>query len=321
MNEQSAVPAARSGIIVGVDGSEQSLRALDRAAREAGRRGTALRILCGGVWPKRSAVPITQADQERILKQAAQVVDEAAERARRSEPDLEIVPVTEMEVSAADALVRASRTAELTVVGSRGHGGFAGLLVGSVSLRVAAHTEGPLMVVRVDHPGSLESNRGSTLVGYSSRKDESALDFGFEEAERTGSRLRVLHAWQPPRMPGVLQRPPHEDSEGAEAARSMLREVIAPHAKRHPDVEVSDEAQAGSPAAALIEASRAADAVVLSTRLRQRRLGMHIGPNAHALLHHAHCPVVMVPTENGNGGNGSNGGNGDEGSEGGSHPA
>ena len=296
MNEQSAAPAAKGSVVVGVDGSEQSLRALDRAAQEAHRRGTELQILCGGVWPKRSAVPITESDQERMLQQAARIVDEAAERARQYAPDLRIVPSTQVQVSAADALVRATRTAALTVVGTRGYGGFAGLLVGSVSLRVAAHCEGPLMVVRADHSGGQEAHRGTVLAGYASDKDKEAVRYAFEEAERADAKLRVLHSWAPPRMPGVLQRPPHEDSEGAEAARAEMRRELAPFAKSHPGVSVSEEAQPGSAAGALLEASRAADVLVLTARRRQHRLGMNIGPTAHAVLHHAHCPVVMVPT-------------------------
>ncbi|MBR7673662.1 universal stress protein [Streptomyces daliensis] len=297
MTDQSAVPTAKGRVVVGVDGSGASLRALDRAADEAERRGAELEILCGGLWPRRAAVPVTQSDTERFLKAAAEIVDEAVQRVAERAPGLRVVPSTPVETPAADALVRASRTAALTVVGTRGRGGFAGLLLGSVSLRVAAHCEGPLMVVRADTPDGT-APRGTTMVGLGSEADKEALRFGFEEATRRESTLRVLHVWPSPRMPGRLQLPPREVEEQRAAALAVVREAVAPFRERYPQVRVKEEEQTGAPAGPLIEASRAADVLVLSTHARQRRrLGLQLGPAAHAVLHHAHCPVVLVPAQ------------------------
>ncbi|OEU91894.1 hypothetical protein DB35_07470 [Streptomyces abyssalis] len=295
MNDRSAAPAAEGRVVVGVDGSEPSLRALDMAAEEAGRRGATLEMVYSAGWPRRSRVPVTESDTERMRTAAAAVLDEAGRRAHEHVPGLRVVAQVHTEALAADVLVKASRTAALTVVGTRGHGGFAGLLVGSVSLRVATHCEGPLLVVG-DSRDRGGPERGSVLVGMHTEADVPALRFGFEEAGRRSSSLRVLHAWNQPRMPGRLQLPPNEARKAQAAASDLLRETVGPISKDHPGVEVSSEEKSGSPAATLIEASRAADVLAIAVHRRApRRLGLQLGPVAHAVLHHAHCPVVLLP--------------------------
>jgi nucleotide-binding universal stress UspA family protein len=296
MTDRSAAPADEGRVVVGVDGSEPSLRALDMAAEEAARRGATREMVYSAGWPRRSRVPVTAADTERMRVAAAAVLDEAGQRAHGHVPGLRVVAQVHTEALAADALVKASRTAALTVVGTRGHGGFAGLLVGSVSLRVAAHCEGPLLVVG-DSRGRGIPERGTVLVGMRAESDEPALRFGFEEAARHDSSLRVLHAWGQPRMPGRLQLPPSEARQARAAASERVRELVDPVSEDHPGVKVSADEQGGSPAATLIEASRAADVLVIAVhRRQQRRLGLQLGSVAHAVLHHAHCPVVLLPT-------------------------
>ncbi|HEV7625070.1 MAG TPA: universal stress protein [Streptomyces sp.] len=294
MNDRSTAPTDDARVVVGIDGSESSLRALDMAAEEAGRRGAPLELVYSAGWPKRSRVPVTESDLDRIRVAAAAVLDDAVQRASGRVPGLRVVPSVHTEALAADALVRASRTADLTVVGTRGHGGFAGLLVGSVSLRVAVHSEGPLLVVG-DSRETESADRGTVLVGVLSDADTPAVRFGFEEAARRDASLRVLHSWPQPRMPGRLQLPPKE-AEGARAsAVELVKGVVAPFAKEHPEVRVSADEHGGSPPATLIEASRSADVLVIAAHRRNRRLGLQLGPVAHAVLHHAHCPVLIVP--------------------------
>lgn len=297
MNDQSTVPPATGRVVVGVDGSEHSLRALDRAADEASRRGAELEIVCGRTPVGRGPTPETQADRERVLKAAQQVVEAVAERARDRVPDLGIVrsPTDE---PAVDALVRASRDAILTVVGTRGHGGFAGLLLGSVSLRLAAHCASPLMVVRGEGGKEQpESGPRDALVALKSEAGAEALRFGFEEAVRRGTGLRVLHAWMFQQIPSIaLQLPPREDTAERDAARALVRDAVAPLTGEYPDVRVSAEELRKSPATALIEASRTAGVLILNVRRAHGRLGLQLGPVTHAALHHAHCPVVLVPS-------------------------
>ncbi|MGI5347726.1 universal stress protein [Streptomyces sp. CA-250714] len=288
-------PAPGAGrVVVGVDGSPHSLRALDRAADEANRRGAELEVLCGSVPPRRSAVPETDADRERMREATREVATKAAERARERVPGLTVIPTGASE-PAADALVRASRTAELTVVGTRGHGGFRGLLLGSISLRLAAHAAGPLMVVRGGVPES-GAAPGETVVGLKRAGELEPVDFAFRSAQLTGSTVWVVHAWSHPMLPGVTKRlPTKEPAEETRSAERFLEETIEPFRDRYPDVRVGAEAHQGPPAEQLIRLSEGADLVVLGARRDHRRLALQVSPVVNAVLQHAECSVVLVP--------------------------
>ncbi|MEW2567293.1 universal stress protein [Streptomyces liliiviolaceus] len=206
-------------VVAGVDGSLVSVRALDRAAAEAARRAAALRILY--------AVP--------DLDEAGPILAAAKARVVARHPGL---PVTTEAVrgGAVRALTRESEGAALTVVGTRGFSGLTGMLLGSVSLRLAARVHSPLLVVRGDRRCG---DGGEVLLGPAGDADPDVAACAIEEAERRGARLRV-------------------------------------------------------PRRALLEATRAADVVVIGAH--HRRVGPHLGPTAHTLLHRSHCPVLVVPT-------------------------
>ncbi|GHF34612.1 universal stress protein [Streptomyces morookaense] len=283
-------------VLVGYDGSEHSLRALDRAADEAARRGTGLEVLCGWPWG-RNLVPesvMRCGDGQVLHEQAGLAMKRAVIRVHRRAPGLSVTPTLTVEAPAR-ALVRSGHSACLTVLGSRGHGGFAGLLLGSVTLRVAAHTTSPLLVVRDDVRGT----RRSVLVGVESDADTDALRFGFEEAVRLGADLRVLHAWQYPASPGTQPPGPlfRDDVRVlAKAAEAVPEFAVAPLRDAYPGVRVRTEALCTGAGHALTEASREADVVVIAAHRASSRLGLQLGPVTHAVLHHAHCPVVLVPT-------------------------
>ncbi|GAA0425008.1 universal stress protein [Streptomyces luteireticuli] len=284
---------ARHGrVLVGFDGSARALPALYRAADEAVRRGAALEILCGWPWGRHQPPEPAMA---RGVPSAHDVSRAALERAvvrvRALAGGLSVVPTLTTE-PAARALVRFGRTAALTVVGTRGHGGFDELLVGSVVLRVAAHSTGPLLVVR----GPSADEWRCVLVGLESEADLGALRFGFEEAARRGATLRVLHAWHHPAAPGP-RAPLGQDGVRllTRAAEAVPAYAVAALRPEYPGVAVTTEAVCRGAGHALTEASRTADVVIVAAHRRTGRLGLRLGPVTHALLHHAHCPVVLVP--------------------------
>jgi nucleotide-binding universal stress UspA family protein len=142
--------AARPLVVVGVDGSEHAERALVFAAEEAGRRGAAVRVVTA--WHVPTAVygagyaPMMSPSLEESEQEAAEhTAAAAAEKLRARGLEAEVVVA---HAQAADALVEASRDADLLVVGSRGHGGFAGLLLGSISQQCAQHAPCPTVIVR-----------------------------------------------------------------------------------------------------------------------------------------------------------------------------
>ena len=141
------------GIIVGVDGSETSRRALEWAVREAGLRGVALTVLAvhqvaGNAWTG-SPERYPQADQP-IIEAIRRAAEEAAQKAvsQAGEPAPASVTVRAVSGIAAQELVSASSDADLVVVGSRGGGGFSKLLLGSVTGQVVSHAASPVVVIR-----------------------------------------------------------------------------------------------------------------------------------------------------------------------------
>ncbi|WP_199547206.1 universal stress protein [Streptomyces sp. N35] len=274
---------AHHQVLIGVDGSLVAVRALDRAAEEAVRRGAELRIVCA------------VAD----LAEAEPVLAMAASRVRARHPRLPMV-LKGVEGGAVKVLARESWTAVLTVVGTRGFGAVSGLLAGSVSWRLTASVRGPLLVVRGAHP---EGQSGSVLLGLEDQADAPAARFAFQEAARRGSRLRILHV--PVYRHTTPELPPLPATTSAGQARQVRTEPAeaavpqfgtAQLREQFPGVEVDCQTVRTRPADALLSGSRDADVVVIGMRRRSRRLGPQIGSVGHALLQHAHCPVVLVPT-------------------------
>ncbi|MQA06662.1 MAG: universal stress protein, partial [Streptosporangiales bacterium] len=137
-------------IVVGIDGSEDGLQAVRWAAREAALRGHALRIVHAFIWPMMNVPlgPSPVGPQEGGLRHEAEgFVGEAIALARSTAPDVAITGDI-VTGSAVPTLVDESHHAELVVVGSRGLGGFSGLLVGSVGVGTAAHASCPVVIVR-----------------------------------------------------------------------------------------------------------------------------------------------------------------------------
>ncbi|MFJ8200814.1 universal stress protein [Streptomyces sp. NPDC096152] len=272
-------------VVVGVDGSVVSVRALDWAADEAARRGVALHVVY--------AVP----DRD----EAGPVLASAAARVRARRPRLPLLTVA-AEGDAVRALAGASRAAALTVVGTRGLGGIAGRLLGSVSLRLAAHAHGPLVVVRGDRPCD---RPGDVLLGLADDADDAGTDaagFAFQEAERRGARLRVLHAAA--HRHGMPEPPAPVPASAPGRGRAARRERAAkavprpgpagPRERRLRPVDGEAGART-APARALLEATREAAVVVVAAQRRDGRFRPHPHSLAHTLLHRSHCPVAVIP--------------------------
>ncbi|MEV6945188.1 universal stress protein [Streptomyces sp. NPDC051172] len=269
--------------VVGVDGTLTAVRALDWAAQEAVRRHAALRII--------HAVR----DQD----EAGPILASAAARIRAHHPGLQVETVSPVS-GPVEALMRESDGVALTVVGNRGLGGFTGLLFGSVSLRLAAHIRSPLLVVRGDH--RCDDGR-EVLLGLASDADADAAAYAFQEAERRGTRLRVLHSWSHRHVTPEVPSPVPATSPGQRelgrrgaAEEAVPRFALSVLREQHPEVGVEAHTVTAGPAHALLEATREAGVVVIGVHRHTERPGPHLGPVVHTLLHRSHCPVVLVPT-------------------------
>lgn len=284
-------------VVVGVDGSASSLAAVEAAAVEARRRGAALRVVHAFIWPALH-VPLDGSplapDDAGLRNMARRAVAEAVERARSTAPELDIShdmvtgePLTVLEAQSA--------VADLIVVGSRGMGGFVGLLVGSTAVHLAAHARCPVLVVR--EPGD---ENGPVVVGVDgSAAGAGAVDFAFAEAARRGTDLLALHAWStwsvPPRPPADADAPyAAEPGELAADEERLLAEALAGRQEQYPGVKVRQETVRGGTREALIEVSRTAQLLVVGARGRGGFTGLLLGSVSQAMLHHAHCPVAVV---------------------------
>lgn len=271
----------RGHVVVGTDGSRAATHALDQAARAAHRSRVPLEIV--HAWPWGGAYEPLDDDAQDILATAARHVTDMGLG----------LQVTTLAVpdDAADVLVGRSRTAMLTVVGTRGNGGFKDLLLGSVSLRVAAHCRSPLLVVRDEPALQPTSSPPTILVGVRGEADDRAALFAFAEAVRRNAGLSVVHA----RTHDRNDRTQRDRASRAEREDAMVTRMVTALHKENPFVPLDTRSVRGAPARALIDASAASTLVVIAAHRRTSGLGQQLGPVAHALLHHARCHVALVP--------------------------
>jgi len=268
-------------VLVGTDGSSSAIAAVRWAAAEAGRRGVALHVIHVWVWPlmKVRLGPAPGAPAGAGLQaQADMTLAEAAAAARDTSPGL---AVTESLLvgDVAARLVAASREAQLLVVGNRGLGGFAGLLLGSVSASVMAQAACPTVVVR----GRPQTD-GPVVVGV----DEGgaarvAVDAAFAAAHRVRAGVLAVHAY---RNPGA-------HSGAVSAARALLERELAVVREKNPSVPVTTRLSTHSPARELVDASEGAQLVVVGERGSGGFASLVVGTTSIALCHHAHCPVLV----------------------------
>jgi nucleotide-binding universal stress UspA family protein len=290
-------------IVVGIDGGAPAMLALDWAAAEAELRNARLHVVCGrGVAPVLPTIRMASALEPHLWEDwpiaADRELADAVARASKVAPGIEIT-VSREPLDPGQLLVDLSETAQLVVVGSRGLGGFAGLLLGSVSLYVAGHARAPVVVVRVE-PGSLRGPEQppEILLGVdASAPATAATAFGFAEASRRGIGLRVLHAWTHPMSAGVADSTQAEQELAAASGQEarLLAEALAGWQERYPDVHVHAETRQDSPGRILTALSGQAELLVVGAHHRTQRIGLALGVVNHTLLHHALCPVALVP--------------------------
>jgi len=287
---------ASKPIVAGTDGSEESLRAVDWAAREAALRGAPLRIVgTAEVLPRMSqrtgAHGGTYEDvTDVLLEDRNRALAAAAERAAKAAAGV-LIDTDELTGPTAQAVTEAGSGALMLVVGSRGNGAFTALLLGSVSRYAASHASSPVVVVRDENPAPHQ------LIGVGIADIEScrdALTFALEEASLRHAGLHAIHAWHTPQS-DITRAGPVPTESGAQAAAdaaSQLAGLLDECGAKYPDVKVTHEVVHGHPGRALVGLSARADLVVIGRRAG----GPGPGSVRHALLNHAHGPVAVVPS-------------------------
>ncbi|MEU8777473.1 universal stress protein [Streptomyces sp. NPDC048606] len=303
-------------VIAAVDGSEHSLRALEWARLAALRHDAALMV--AHVLPDVSQLYAGRRSALHDPNEPEEYPDPVGDHVRgvlEAAPELpREVRYEALEGSVPEALraVGAESAPLMLVMGSRGRGGFASLLLGSSSRAVATTASCPVVVVphaeRDARAAAADPSAGRVVLGlHAAETPEDVLAFAFAEAAARGTTVQVVSAYAIPPGPTMVIDspfaviPPEALADGGDAVpaeREMLRsqtERLAPLRARYPDVPVEQAAVPGDAAGRLVTASRAAALVVVG-RHHPRRRGLLMGSVATALLQHAHGPVAVVPT-------------------------
>ncbi|MEW1923019.1 universal stress protein [Streptomyces sp. NPDC088360] len=284
-------------ITVGLDGSPESLAAAHWAAREARRRDLPLRLAHAWIWQPHD-VPVAQ-DREAQKHWALRILRETKAELEGLYPELTI-DTRQFSDLAVEVLLDQGESAEMLVLGSSGHGAIAGFLLGSVGQTVLARARCPVVMVRANERSTAASDDSEVVVGVQDlgAPAEPLLEFAFRAAAARGAALRAVHAWNLPPLYG------HSPVAGQMASKeggltgqmeSALSDVLQPWQDKYSQVTVVKTVDLAFASGVVLQAAADAGLVVVGRRMHRPALAMRIGPTAHAVLHHAAAPVVVVP--------------------------
>jgi len=285
-------------IVAATDGSEESVQAIEWAAREAALRGAPLRIASAPALLPRMVSRAGPGDVDTVTdvlsKHRDQALAAAVERAVKIAPGL-LIDTDQLTGAPAQAVTESGSGALMLVVGSRGIGAFTALLLGSVSRYAASHAPCPVVLIR-DHTAATRRQIGIGIGDPDHCAD--SLAFAFEEASLRQASLVAIHARHTPQTD--ISRAGDEFTAAnphaleAEAAR-QLEGLLNEWREKYPDGPVSTDVVHGHPGRALAGLSARADLVVIGRHDKHPALP---GPGTvrHAVLNHAHGPVVVVPS-------------------------
>lgn len=287
-------------IVVGTNGSAIARSAVDWAAERAVAKGRPLVVLL--ITPDMPSL-----SRGEIMSKVDRVDDLVDGMRRRAEDRLEAeharlaekypgLPV-EAHMLVDDAsfpLARATRTAELVVIGSRSHSApLSARALGGTSAAVAAHAHGPVVVVPEDahlHP------QGAVVVGVDvSPEAEEAIRLAVEEAAERGVKLIAVHTWDPvPWITSVVGGWSVDDSTLGTRLEEMVKDLVKTHAEAHPGLEVEIRVRPGHPAQVLLDHSDSASLIVLGSRGRGGFAGLLLGSTSREVMRNARCPVLIT---------------------------
>lgn len=271
-------------IVAGYDGSAEAAAAVHWAAQQARLRGCPLHLVHVSIWPllTHKLGPVPGVADSGLERSAQAILEEGVSHAKAAAPGLD-VRGTLLHGLAASYLAQISAGQEMVAVGSRGLGGFLGLLVGSVSLELAATAACPVAVIRTDlHPG------GPVVVAVDGSGSPTALEDACAMASASRAGLTIVHVLHTPAGYGQRGLP---DAEAA--AGEVLSSVLSRARALAPSALVEGRVLTDSSVPhALLKASEGARMLVVGTK-GHGLLRETIGSTAHAVLHHARGPVLI----------------------------
>lgn len=281
-------------IVVAVDGSERNRSAVTWAAGEAAAVGCKVVLV---TVVEDHGVPIPhfsiRGQDEQVRDMLADVRHEVQHLVSEQDVDTHVVAGSPVEV-----LLDRSADARMLVVGKRGLGGFARLIVGSTSIAVAGRAKVPVTIVP-DTWNQQDHRDAPVVIGIDpARPEHNPIHLAFSRAQRLGVPLVAVHgretptaySWDAAAMAGAI-------NEWEQAANADFDAVLDLWRDRFADVDVEGVHSRNHPAMAVLEAAEHAQLVILGRHTDGRLGGFAFGSVTRAVLHYANCPVIVVPTE------------------------
>lgn len=287
-------------VTVGLDGSPESLSAARWAGQEAERRGLTLRLL--HAWPLLVPEPTDVPAEVDQNYWARRIVHNARAELQARHPGL-VIDERLVADDAQDALLHAASESEMLVLGSRGLESVESYFLGDISLSVVARVERPVVLVRAttgeDEPSpSARTSDGVVVALKLQGPCDDLLAFAFGTAVARGVPLRAVHGRRVPVHAHVPWGVDHDVSEEiTRDAQKSLSQVLRPWREKFPGVAVDDSIGLESPAKVVVRSAVGAGLLVVGRRKHRPALGTRMGSVAHAAVHHARCPVAVVPHE------------------------
>lgn len=286
-------------VVAGVDGSAPALRAALWAADEAGRRRAPLRLVYAVNLSALALADRFRSSRsffEALMSDGRQQLAATETAIRQAHPGLSVETDLQTE-GPVPALVELSRDARLIAIGSRGLGGFQGMLAGSTAVALVTRGHCPIAVIR-GQPDGVPPSDGPVVVGVDgSPTSEPALAMAFEEASLRGADLVAVHTWVEfaSDTAYAYARQFFVDWEAVETReRELLAERLAGWQSRYPDITVRRVVTGGRPVGPLLKCAADAQLLVVGSRGRGGISGMLLGSTSHTLIHHAPCPLLVV---------------------------
>jgi nucleotide-binding universal stress UspA family protein len=280
-------------VVVGVDGSPNSKAAVAQASHFASSRGMTLQVLHAFAPDLPMLGFGALADRSVVTEHGQHLIDDAVARAHAMHPDLHVTQALQ-DGYASEALVAASRTAALVVVGATGHGILSQASVGPTAMQVVTHARCPVLVVGHETLG--EPAAGGRIVAGVDGSDASmhAVQAAHREAAVVGGSLEVVHAWQARSAADPTLT--HASSWDDYAARleEGVETALADERRAHPDVKVEYAVVSAEPAKALAERTEGANLLVVGSRGSGGFPGLHVGSVALQLMGRSRCPILLT---------------------------
>jgi nucleotide-binding universal stress UspA family protein len=281
--------AQASAVLVGVDESQEAQHAVDWAVADAATTGSTVTVV-HVVPPLSAAVMDITPEMGRYLERRAQkMLNATVQRAEQVTPGVK-VDARLLHGNPPAELITLADEADQVVLGSRGTGGFASLLLGSVGAEVAAHARRPTVIVREQG-----HRRGPVIVGVDgSERGDSALEYGFAYAARHGLALQALHTYPYYVVTPPFPTRPVDVGKLRDEAEKVAQDALGRWSAKFPDVLSEWAVAQGGAARHLLEGSEGSSLLAVGCRGHGGFAGLLLGSVSQAVIRHAHCPVVVT---------------------------